>query len=59
MMRFSFCKSDDEEVRMGDNYEGKPGLDDQVANEDKRSIGSVGNGSGSVPHGSKLSKMLH
>ena len=43
---------------MGGNYEGRPKPDDQVANEGRRSIGSVGNGFGSVPHGSRLNKML-
>ena len=58
MMKSFSCKNVDEGVRMGDNYEGRPGPDDQVANDDKRSIDSVGNGSGNVPRGSKLNKML-
>ena len=43
---------------MGSNYQGRPGPDDQVANEGRRSTDSVGNGSGSVPHGNRLNKML-
>ena len=58
MTRFSSCKSVDEEVKMGDNYEGRPKPDVQVANEDRKSIDSVGNGSGNVPHGSKLNRTL-
>ena len=44
---------------MGGNYEGKLKPDDQVASEGRSSIGSVGSGSGSVQHGSRLSKMFH
>ena len=58
MTRFSSCKNVDEEVKMGDNYEDRPGLDGRVANEGKRSTDSVGSGSGSVPRGSRLNKML-
>ena len=58
MTKSSSCKSVVEGVRMGDNYEGKPRPDDWVANGDKRSIDSVDNGSGNVPHGSKSNKML-
>ena len=47
MMRFFSCRNDVEEVRMDDNCKGRPKPDDQVASEDKRSIGSVGNGFGS------------
>ena len=43
---------------MGGNYEGRPGPDDQVASEGRRSTDSVGNGSGNVPHGNRLNKML-
>ena len=57
MTSFSSCKNIDEEVKMGGSYEGRPRPDDQVANEGRRSIGSVGNGSGSVPHGSRSNKM--
>ena len=57
-MRFSFYKNVDEGVRAGDNYEGRPGPDDQVANEGRRNIDNVGNGSGSDSHGSKSNKML-
>ena len=58
MTRFSSCKNVDEEVKMGDNYEDRPGPDGQVASEGRRSIDSVGSGSGSVPHGNRLNKML-
>ena len=58
MMRFSSCRNVDEGVRLGDNFEDRRGLDDQVANEGRRSIDSVGSGSGSVPHGSRLNRML-
>ena len=58
MMRFSSYKNVDKEVKVGGNYEGRPGLDDQVANEGRRNIDSVGNGSGSVPHGNRLSRTL-
>ena len=58
MMRFFFCRNGGEEERMGDNFEDKPRLGDQVANEDMRSIGSVGNGSGSGQHGSKSDRIL-
>ena len=58
MTRFFSCKSVDEGVRMGDSYEGRLGLGGLVANEDKRSIGSVGNASGNGQHGSRSSRML-
>ena len=56
--RFSSCRNVNGGERRDGNCEGKLGPDDQVANEDKRSIGSVGNGSGNVPHDNRLSKML-
>ena len=42
-----------------DNFMGKLVPDDQVASEDRKSIGSVGSGFGSVQHDSRLSKMIH
>ena len=57
-MRFFFCRNVDEGERKGDSCEGRPGPDDQVASEGRKSIGSVDNGSGSVPHDSRLSRML-
>ena len=43
---------------MGDSYGGRLELDGPVANEGRRSIGSVGNGFDSVPHGNRLNRML-
>ena len=57
-MKFFFCKNVDEGVRMGDSYEGRLELDGPVANEGKRSTGSVGNGSGNDQHGSRSSRTL-
>ena len=56
--KFFSCKNVDEGGRMGDSYEGSLGLDGLVANEGKRSIGNVGNGSGNGQHGSRSSRML-
>ena len=58
MMKFFSCKNVDEGVRMGNSYGGRPGPDGLVANEGKRSIGSVGNGSGNGQHDSRSDKML-
>ena len=58
MMKSSSCRNIDGEGRRGDNCEGRPGPGDQVANEDRKSIGNVGSGFGSALHGSMLSKML-
>ena len=58
MMKFFSCKNVDKGVRMGDSYEGRLGLDGLVANEGKRSIGSVGNGFGNGQHGSRSNRML-
>ena len=44
--------------RVVGSYEGKPVPDDLVASRGKKSIGSVGNGSGSVQCGSKLDRIL-
>ena len=52
------CRNVDGEGRKGDNCEGRLGPDGQVANGDKKSIGNVGSGSGSVPHDNKLNRML-
>ena len=57
--RFSSCRNVNKEERRGGNCEDKPGPDDQVASKDRKSTGSAGNGSDSVPHDSKLSRMLH
>ena len=46
-------------MRRVSSYEGKPVPDDQIASEDKKSIGSVGNGSDNVQHDSRLDKMIH
>ena len=58
MMKFFFYKNVDEGVRMGDSYEGRLGLGGLVANGDKRSIGSVGNGFGNGQHDSRSNRML-
>ena len=58
MRKFSSCRNDDEEVRRGDSCGGKPKLSGLVANEGKRSIGNVGNGSGSGQHDSRSNRML-
>ena len=55
--RLFSCTSVDEGERKGDNCEGRPGPDDQVANGGRRSIGNVGNGSGSGQHDSRLNRM--
>ena len=59
MRKFSFCRSDDEVVKRGDNCEDRLMLNDRVASEGKRNIGSVGNGFGNVQCGSRLNKILH
>ena len=59
MRRFSSCRSGDEGVRRGGNCGGRPMLDGRVASEGTKSIGNVGNESGSVQRGSRLSKTLH
>ena len=59
MRKSFFCKNVDEGVKMGDSYEGRPGPDGLVANEGKRSIGSVGNGFGNGQHGNRSNRMLH
>ena len=56
--RFFSCRNDNEGGRKGNNCEGKPMLSGQVANKDRRSIGSVGNGFDSVQCGSKLDRIL-
>ena len=58
MKKFFSCKSVNEGGRMGDNYEGRLGLDGLVANEGKRSIGSVGNGFGNGQHDSRSNRTL-
>ena len=45
-------------VRKVDNYEGRLMLDDQVASEDKKSIGSVGSGFDNVQCDNRLNKMI-
>ena len=59
MRKFSSYRNSNKEVRRVGNCKGKPMPDDQVANGGKRSIGSVGSGSGSVQCGSKLDRILH
>ena len=59
MMRIFFKRIFDEVKRRVDNYEGKPVPNDQVASGGRKSIGSVGSGSGSVRRDSKLSRMPH
>ena len=43
---------------MDDSYEGRLGPGGLVANGGRRSIGSVGNGSGNGQHGSRSNRML-
>ena len=56
MKWFFFCRSNGKGVKRDGNCEGKPVPDDLVASGGKKSIGSVGNRSGSVQHGSKLGR---
>ena len=56
MKRSSSCRNDDEVEKRGDSCEGKPVPDVWVAHKGRRNIGSVGNGSGNVQRGSRLSK---
>ena len=58
MRRFSSCRNDDKEVRRDGSCEDRPKLSDQVANGDKKNIGNVGNGSGSVLRGNRLNRMF-
>ena len=58
MRKFSSYRNGDEEVRRGDSCGGRPKPDGLVANEGKRSIGSVGNGFGNGQHGSRSNRML-
>ena len=57
MRKIFFGRISDRVERRVDNYEGKPVPDDWVASRGRKSIDSVGSGSGSVQHDSKLSRM--
>ena len=59
-MRRIFCEQIFDVVgNVINNYEGMPRPDDQVANEDRKSIGNADNDFGSAQHGNKLGKMIH
>ena len=45
--------------RVVDNYEDMPRLNDWVANEGRRSIGSIDSDSGNVQHGNRLGRTTH